>query len=66
MPIWICIRLLIHKAVEEWEESSEQIIENEKKEKYYKQERKRRLYFPGKYSNLFYHILWQPQNASGL
>lgn len=59
MPIWICIRLLIHKAVEEWEESSEQIIENEKKEKYYKQERKRRLYFPGKYSNLFYHILWQ-------
>ena len=31
MPIWICIRLLIHKAVEEWEESSEQIIENEKR-----------------------------------
>lgn len=50
-PIWTGIRLLMHKSMEEWEESGEQILKTQENDKHYKQERKRRLYFPGKYSN---------------
>lgn len=31
----------------------------QKKEKEFKKERKRRLYFPGKYSRLYYKVLWK-------
>ncbi len=48
-PIWTGIRLLMHKSMEEWEESGEQILKTQENDKHYKQERKRRLYFPGKY-----------------
>ena len=51
-PIWTGIRLLMHKSMEEWEESGEQILKTQENDKHYKQERKRRLYFPGKYSKL--------------
>lgn len=57
-PIWTGIRLLMHKSMEEWEESGEQILKTQENDKHYKQERKRRLYFPGKYSKLYYHVLW--------
>ena len=58
-PIWTGIRLLMHKSMEEWEESGEQILKTQENDKHYKQERKRRLYFPGKYSKLYYHVLWE-------
>ena len=58
-PIWTGIRLLMHKSMEEWEESGEQILKTQENDKHYKQERKRRLYFPGKYSTLYYHVLWE-------
>ena len=45
--------------MEEWEESGEQILKTQENDKHYKQERKRRLYFPGKYSKLYYHVLWE-------
>lgn len=58
-PVWTGIRLMLHKSMEEWEESGEQILEIQENDKRYKQERKRRLYFPGKYSELYYHVLWE-------
>ena len=47
------------KMIEIWERELGDKIEYEKKEKLEKAERKRRLYFPGKYSRLFFVVIWK-------
>lgn len=47
------------KAVEQWDEASRQAHESYERRKAYKKERKRRLAFPGKYSYLYYRVMWK-------
>lgn len=54
-----CIWLIGGKAAEEWDETAGRVKEEKRKKKEYKKERKRRLYFPGRYSKLYYRILWK-------
>lgn len=42
-----------------WKESVEQAKESSRKEKAEKEEERRRLSFPGKYTKLFYQIVWK-------
>ena len=41
------------------EEQKSEIAAYQEKERAFKRERKKRLYFPGKYSNLYYRMLWK-------
>ncbi len=47
------------KMIEIWEKEVGNRAEYEKKEKLEKAERKRRLQFPGKYSRLFFVVIWK-------
>lgn len=50
---------LVNVATDEWDEVAANAEKAREKELYLKQERKRRLNFPGKYSVLYYRILWK-------
>lgn len=45
--------------IENWDETAKQERERREAKKAYHEERKRRLMFPGKYSKLYYHVLWE-------
>lgn len=47
------------KMIEIWEREVGDRAEYEKQEKLRKAERKRRLYFPGRYSRLFFSVVWK-------
>lgn len=57
--VFAAVWFLLGKMLETWDETARIIkLEREQKERYRK-ERKKRLYFPGRYSRLFYMILWK-------
>lgn len=47
------------KVIENWDVTSSQADEYRKKEQREKEERKERLYFPGRYKKLFYRVIWK-------
>lgn len=47
------------KVIENWDVTSSEAEEYRKKELREKEERKRRLYFPGRYKKLFYQVIWK-------
>lgn len=47
------------KIIESWDETLRATLAYREKEKREKEERKRRLAFPGKYSRLFYEAIWK-------
>lgn len=47
------------KMIENWDVTSSQADEYKKKEQREKEERKERLYFPGRYKKLFYQVIWK-------
>ena len=51
MAMWLLAGVL--------EEQKSEIAAYQEKERAFKRERKKRLYFPGKYSNLYYRMLWK-------
>ena len=53
------IGYLIFEAIEPWEEIETEAKKIQEIEKAEKEEEKRRLRFEGKYSNLFYRIVWE-------
>lgn len=50
---------LAGKAAEQWDETSRRAKEEQEQKKWYRKERKKRLRFPGRYSYLYYEILWK-------
>ena len=50
---------LAGKAAEQWDEASRRAKEEQERKKWYRKERKKRLRFPGRYSYLYYEILWK-------
>lgn len=50
---------LIGKMIDIWDDTMREANRASQKEKEAKIERKRRLYFPGKYTRLFYQIVWK-------
>lgn len=52
-------QLVVLRLLEAWEESSIQVKLERERKRAYKIERKRRLHFPGRYSRLFYRVLWK-------
>lgn len=53
------IECIGRKIIEIWDRETEARTAYEKKEKEEKEEYRRRLYFPGKYNRLFYHVIWK-------
>lgn len=53
------VYFFIIKAAEEWDDASRYAKEEKEKKKEYQRERKKRLHFPGKYSKLYYRVLWK-------
>lgn len=47
------------KVIENWDTTVSETKVHEEKELREKEERRRRLYFPGKYKKLFYHVIWK-------
>lgn len=52
------VEFLVIRMIDIWKESVEQAKESFRKEKAEKEEERRRLSFPGKYTKLFYQILY--------
>lgn len=59
LSVIVLAELLIVKAIEEWDQASKQYKEMRVRDAESRKERKRRLYFPGKYSKMFYHCMWK-------
>ena len=53
------VEFLAIRMIDIWKESVEQAKESSRKEKAEKEEERRRLSFPGKYTKLFYQIVWK-------
>ena len=53
------IWLVAEKMAEAWDEAARNKKEEDERRRLYKKERKRRLYFPGRYSGLYYQMLWK-------
>ena len=53
------VEFLAVRMIDIWKESVEQAKESSRKEKAEKEEERRRLSFPGKYTKLFYQIVWK-------
>lgn len=47
------------RAMEAWQNANKEYAERKAREAAWKEERKRRLAFPGKYTRLFYRIIWK-------
>lgn len=66
LTIYLCVYLvligifsLMNQMEEEWDEATRHAQAAKERDQWYKNERKRRLYFPGKYSKLYYQVLWK-------
>lgn len=53
--VWI----LAGKMLETWDETARIVKQEREQKELYRKERKKRLYFPGRYSKLYYAILWK-------
>lgn len=53
------IWLVAEKMAEAWDEAARNKKEADERKRLYKKERKRRLYFPGRYSRVYYKVLWK-------
>ena len=53
--VWI----LAGKMFETWDETARIVKQEREQKELYRKERKKRLYFPGRYSKLYYAILWK-------
>lgn len=58
-PVLAFVDFMINRYLEDYKEITRKSKELKAKEKAEKEERKRRLFFPGKYSTYFYHIAFQ-------
>lgn len=50
---------LLARVLEEWDDASRAERARKAREKEWRAERKRRLYFPGKYEKIFYRVVWK-------
>ncbi len=51
--------ILAGKMFETWDETARIVKQEREQKELYRKERKKRLYFPGRYSRLYYTILWK-------
>lgn len=49
----------VSRMMDAWSEAVKEAKENEKKDRLAKEEKQRRLYFPGRYTKLFYRMAWK-------
>ena len=52
------------RIIEAWKKANKEHAEIKERESAYKEERKKRLAFPGKYTKLFYQIIWKNFKAN--
>ncbi len=53
------VEFIGRKVIENWDVTATEADEYHEKERREKEERKERLYFPGKYKKLFYRVIWK-------
>lgn len=53
------ILIVVLYAVQDWKEAALRAQEEREQRKAYRRERRKRLYFPGRYSKLYYRIWWK-------
>lgn len=59
LGLFSAIEFLVIKMMDVWESSVRMADENARKDRRKKEEEKRRLYFPGNYTKVFYGMVWK-------
>lgn len=59
LGVFSVIEFLVTKMMDVWDSSVRMANENTRKNQRKKEEKKRRLYFPGNYTELFYRMVWK-------